>query len=160
MKKIRSLYFDYVEKNTSAAWEAFASACHRLNLDPETTAESFQWINFPLLFNTIKQSPVFSRFCLSFPHLAQFLSFKSYDLFRYRFTLRLGKPFPIWIYRFIRKAMDCFRSKNQIMHLWRFNMEWLSTLEKRMAWHWRFTQKISLILSTVRAMFYPLPALL
>jgi hypothetical protein len=42
MKKIRSLYFEYVEKNTSAAWEAFANACHRRNLDPETVAESFQ----------------------------------------------------------------------------------------------------------------------
>lgn len=42
MKKIRSLYFEYIEKNTSAAWEAFASACHRRNLDPETIAESFQ----------------------------------------------------------------------------------------------------------------------
>lgn len=41
MKKIRSLYFEYVEKNTSAAWEAFANACHRRNLDPETVAESF-----------------------------------------------------------------------------------------------------------------------
>jgi hypothetical protein len=42
MKKIRSLYFEYIEKNTSAAREAFANACHRRNLDPETTAESFQ----------------------------------------------------------------------------------------------------------------------
>lgn len=42
MKKIRSLFFEYIEKNTSAAWEAFASACHRRNLDPETISESFQ----------------------------------------------------------------------------------------------------------------------
>jgi hypothetical protein len=41
MKKIRLLYFEYIEKNTSAAWEAFANACHRSNLDPETVADSF-----------------------------------------------------------------------------------------------------------------------
>lgn len=42
MSKIRSLYFEYIEKNTSAAWEAFANACHRRNLDPEIVAESLQ----------------------------------------------------------------------------------------------------------------------
>jgi hypothetical protein len=42
MSKIRSLYFKYISENTSAAWEAFANECHRLGLDPENVAESFQ----------------------------------------------------------------------------------------------------------------------